>query len=96
MVGTDGVGTGAAATLSAGLLEQGLLAHVAALPADASAFVDSVYVSALGVRPGCPPWVSALGRPTQGDAGGWVAALDAGAARPQIALAIADSVEGRL
>lgn len=50
---------------------------------DASAFVDSVYVSALG-------------RPTQGDSGGWVAALDAGAARPQIALAIADSVEGRL
>ena len=44
----------------------------------------------------CPPRVSALGRPTQGDAGGWVAALDAGAARPQIALAIADSVEGRL
>ena len=44
----------------------------------------------------CPPWVSSLGRPTQGAAGGWVAALDAGAARPQIALAIADSVEGRL
>ena len=75
-----GGGTAAALAASVGASAEFAAAHGRQ---DASAFVDSVYLSALG-------------RPTQGDAGGWVAALDAGAARPQIALAIADSVEGRL